>query len=111
MRHATTICAATACLLAAATHSSLNPASGAALSPDNPMLAAIRAANENFCPVTSSNLAVRKAEVEAALAHLDEFLALDKVAASGWRKYLRSQELRRELDRAIDSNPATLNEL
>ncbi|MEX2142854.1 MAG: hypothetical protein WD894_26595 [Pirellulales bacterium] len=80
-------------------------------SPVQALPALVRSARNAFRPLTQSDLNRRRAELAAAVERLDRYLATGGANGNNWKRFLRWDEMRAELQRGLNADIDVLDEV
>jgi hypothetical protein len=76
-----------------------------------PLPAVIRRERGNFRPLTQADVNSRRAELNSAVDRLERYLATGGANGANWRRYLRWNEMRAELQKGPDADLELLDEI
>ncbi len=79
--------------------------------PPQPIPALVRSARSAFRPVTQPDVDRRRADLAAAVERLDRYLATGGQNGLNWKRYLRWDEMRSELQKGKSADLDVLNEI
>jgi hypothetical protein len=89
----------------------LLPAALLAQAPPTPLPAVVRSARSAYRPVTQFDVNRRRAELDASIARLDRYLVSGGANGQNWKRFLRWDEMRRELARGTNADIDLLDEI
>ncbi len=80
-------------------------------SPPRPLTAVIRSARGAFRPIAQADVNRRRAELAAAIDRLDRYLASGGANGNNWKRFLRWDEMRKELQRGNSADVDLLDDI
>ena len=79
--------------------------------PTLPLPEIVRSARDGFRPITQVDVNRRRADLTAAVDRLDRYLATGGANGNNWKRFLRWDEMRAELQRGLNADIDVLDEI